>query len=108
MKIICPDPACNSTKIELLFEAIYKCNECGRVFSINPDGGIIIDRRRGGSPGPPKHPIPLKIDAPEFPTVFIKIGIKGISQKLLTKKIRNVEGISKYKINSVLKELKLE
>jgi hypothetical protein len=108
MKIICPDPTCNSTKLELLFEGIYKCNECGRVFSINPDGGIIIGGRRGSSSGLPEYPKPLKIDAPEFPTVFIKIGIKGISQKLLTKKIRKAEGISKYKINSVLKELKMK
>lgn len=110
MKIICPNPKCNSTKTELLYGEIYKCNECRRVFSIitgGGGGGILIRGLRVDIKEIPETPRPLKPESPEYPHVFIKIGGKGISEKLLAKKILSIEGLSEIKTNSLLKKLKI-
>ncbi|MDQ7815551.1 MAG: hypothetical protein RDU14_00835 [Melioribacteraceae bacterium] len=107
MKISCPN--CNKTEITFLLNGFYLCTICDRVFSTNPKGGIEIkDGKPGLSSGRPLYPRPLKVAEIKFPQVFIKIGEKGISQKLLTNKILNIEGYSEYRKNSILKELKLK
>lgn len=106
MKVACPN--CSGKKVVLLLEGIYICKTCDKIFSIDSYSGIMIEEKEGIIEKIKSYPRPLKAGEAEYPHVFIKIGNKGISRDLLSKKILKIKGIKGLANNSVIKGLRIK